>query len=148
MRGGPAVVLAAAALLGVPAHGMAQNGATPAREAATTLDGVYTAEQAARGEEVFSDRCARCHVTSRFTGPAFVPSWSRAPLSTLFTVIRSQMPFDNPGSLEPAAYAAVIAYIFRLNGLPAGERALPAAADSLRHITIQFEPAPDAGSGG
>lgn len=136
-----AVALAATALLGAPEELRAQ-------EEATTLDGVYTAEQARRGEEVFSRRCAMCHGTDRFTGSAFVPSWSRAPLSTLFTVIRSQMPFDNPGSLEREAYAAVIAYIFRLNGLPAGERALPAHADSLREITIQFEPGPDDGPGG
>lgn len=145
-----AAALAAVALLGAPEGLRAQEGAgaTADGEPATTLDGVYTAEQARRGEEVFSRRCAACHGTDRFTGAAFVPSWSRAPLSTLYTVIRSQMPFDNPGSLEREAYASVIAYIFRLNGLPAGERALPAHADSLREITIQFEPGPDDGSGG
>lgn len=164
-RGGAPVRLAAAALapaaltavalLGAPEELPAQEeaareeaGATAESEPATTLDGVYTAEQARRGEEVFSRRCAACHGTDRFTGPAFVPSWSRAPLSTLFTVIRSQMPFDNPGSLEREAYAAVIAYIFELNGLPAGDRPLPAHADSLREITIRFEPGPDDGPGG
>lgn len=127
----------AAALLTLPAasgEARAQDGG----EATTTLDAVYTAEQAERGREVYSESCAHCHPTSRFTGDSFRPSWSRAPVSTLFTVLRSQMPFDNPGSLDPEEYAAVMAYLFELNELPAGDRELPASADSLRDLTIRF----------
>lgn len=130
-----ALLAAAAAVLAAPATSPAQDGGG---DAATTLDGVFTAEQASRGEEIFSETCARCHPTSRFVGASFRPSWSRAPVSTLFTVLRTQMPFDNPGSLEPDEYAAVLAYIFQLNDLPAGDRELPASADSLRGYTIRF----------
>lgn len=118
----------------------AQNGAA----GATTLDGVFTAEQAERGRELFAETCARCHPTSRFTGATFRPSWSRAPMSTLFTVVRTQMPFDNPGSLDRDEYAAVLAYLFELNDLPTGDARLPASADSLRGLTIRF-PRPDSG---
>lgn len=137
-----ALLLAAAAVLVAPSASPAQGGGSGG-EAATTLDGVFTTEQAERGEELFGEACARCHPASRFTGADFQPSWRQAPVSTLFTVVRTQMPFDNPGSLDRDEYAAVLAYIFALNDLPAGDRALPASADSLRGFTIEF-----GGSGG
>lgn len=138
----PPVAVVLLLLAAVPVA-RAQDGA-----AATTLDGVFTAEQAERGRELYADACARCHPTSRFTGEAFRPSWSRAPASTLFTVVRSQMPFDNPGSLGRDEYAAILAYLFQLNDLPAGDARLPASADSLRGLTIRFPPSAAADSGG
>lgn len=141
----------AALLVGVCLVLLSAAPAAPAQsDAGTTLDSVFTAEQAERGREVFSETCAQCHTTDRFTGDAFRPSWSRAPASTLFTVLRSQMPFDNPGSLDRDEYAAVMAYLFELNGLPAGSAELPASADSLRGMTIRFPPADaaDSGAGG
>ena len=132
-----ALAVAATALLVLPSSSPAQDGGSGG-DAATTLDGVFTAEQAERGEEVFSETCARCHPTSRFVGATFQPSWSQAPVSTLFTIVRTQMPFDNPGSLDRDEYAAVLAYLFELNDLPAGDRRLPASADSLRAFTIRF----------
>lgn len=138
--------LLAAALLALPPSSVAAR-AQDGGSGATTLDAVFSAEQAERGREVYSESCAHCHPTSRFTGDSFRPSWSRAPVSTLFTVVRSQMPFDNPGSLDPEEYAAVLAYLFQLNDLPAGERELPAAADSLRGLTIRFGSRPEGDSG-
>lgn len=136
-RSSAALLVAAAAVLAAPAASAAQDGGGGG-DATTTLDGVFTTEQAERGEQVFSESCAHCHPTSRFVGATFRPSWSQAPLSTLFTVLRTQMPFDNPGSLDRDEYAAVLAYIFELNDLPAGDRELPASADSLRDYTIRF----------
>lgn len=128
-------IITAVTLVGVGAtEGRAQD---DSGSESTTLDGVFTEEQARRGEEVYADTCANCHPTSRFEGSSFLPSWTGAPVSTLFTVIRTQMPFDNPGSLDRAEYAAVVAYIFELNGFPAGESPLPASADSLSGLTIQ-----------
>jgi hypothetical protein len=58
-----------------------------------------------------------------------------APITGMRTVgdvygfTSTQMPLDKPGSLSPAAYAALIAYLLQENGHPAGTRALtPAAA--------------------
>jgi hypothetical protein len=46
------------------------------------------------------------------------------------------MPEDDPASLNPEEYAAVLAYIFSEYGMPSGETDLPIERDSLRTITI------------
>jgi hypothetical protein len=46
------------------------------------------------------------------------------------------MPEDDPGSLNPADYAAVLAYIFEAYGLPSGDTALPTDEETLEAITI------------
>lgn len=130
-------------------HVGAQEEAAGGGETAAVGAGVYTEAQAERGERVFAESCAQCHVEGRFRGASFLPSWDGAPVSVLYTVIRSQMPFDNPGSLEPGEYADVIAYIFRLNGFPAGEDPLPSEPEALRAIRIDAPSArSDSGDGG
>jgi hypothetical protein len=53
------------------------------------------------------------------------------------------MPQDNPGGLRRQEYADVLAYLFELNGLPAGDTALPADDCGLRRIRIATKsPAP------
>jgi hypothetical protein len=46
------------------------------------------------------------------------------------------MPEDEPGSLNPEDYAAVLAYIFSIYGLPSGAAALPVDEKALEAITI------------
>ena len=99
-------------------------------------DGVYTADQAARGARVFRDRCASCHTTEPFTGPAFYTTWP-GPLDGLFELMRATVPDDNPGTMAPAAYADVIAYFLSLNGYPAGAEPLGHTAESLAGIVLE-----------
>ena len=105
-------------------------------ERVTTLDGVYTEEQAARGAEVTEDVCRECHDDEEFVG-AFIRSWAGASVAALFDDIYSLMPEDQPGSLPAQQYADVIAYILQLNGLPPGEVELGAARESLERVLIQ-----------
>lgn len=109
--------------------------------AAPRAAGVFTEAQAARGEAAFRRTCAQCHVASQFATPAFRRSWEGRPLFELFELIRTTMPNDNPGRLPRQAYADVVAYLCRLNGVTAGAAELPTDADSLRRIHLQ--PAPD-----
>jgi S-disulfanyl-L-cysteine oxidoreductase SoxD len=46
------------------------------------------------------------------------------------------MPKNEPGSLAPEEYADVLAYLLQLNGMPAGERDLPADSTALKRIRI------------
>lgn len=87
---------------------------------------VYTLEQADRGETVFTTVCSACHGRNEFTGPIFALTWMAEPVGNLFQHVSTAMPQDRPGSLSPAEYAAVVAYLLRLNGRPPGERELPA----------------------
>jgi hypothetical protein len=44
------------------------------------------------------------------------------------------MPQDDPGSLTPAQYADVVAYILQINGVTPGDRELPPDAAQLRSM--------------
>jgi mono/diheme cytochrome c family protein len=114
-------------------------GTAPSR---STRDSVYTAAQAARGAALFHDVCAQCHTTSQFTGPTFTRSWSGRTAFDPFDLIRRTMPYDNPGGLADGreAYAEILAYVLRLNGYPAGERALPSDDASLKRVRIDAPP--------
>lgn len=128
-----AAIVAAMALLSLgaalPAHAQTE-------ERVTTLDGVYTEEQAARGAVVVEDVCRECHDDEEFVG-AFIRSWAGASVAALFDDIYSLMPEDQPGSLPTQQYADVIAYILQLNGLPPGEVELGAARESLERVLIE-----------
>ena len=95
----------------------------------------YTAEQAERGERVFTTVCAVCHGRNEFTGPIFAFTWMEEPVGHLFQHISTAMPQDDPGSLTAAEYAAVVAYMLQLNGRAAGTRELPADAEALGRLT-------------
>ncbi|CAN5803739.1 cytochrome c [soil metagenome] len=131
-----AVFLAAEA---VAAPVQAQN-AGSGNTGRSTLDGVYTAQQATRGETIFRNICGNCHATSEFSGSGFQTKWSATPVFTFFEQIRSTMPLDNPGGLSAAEYSAVIAYILKLNAYPAGPRELPAADSALKQIRFEKQP--------
>lgn len=124
-----------------PAAGAAQSDSAAALATRSVRDGVYTAAQAVRGEARFQEACAECHVPGQFAGATFVRSWSGRSAYDLFSLIRTTMPFDNPGRLSREAYAEVLAYVFRLNGFPAGERELPSDDGGLR--LVRLEPPPE-----
>lgn len=126
-------LVAAIALLSL---GAALPALAQTEERVTTLDGVYTEEQALRGAEVTEDVCRECHDDEEFVG-AFIRSWAGASVAALFDDIYSLMPEDQPGSLPAQQYADVIAYILQLNGLPPGEVELGAARESLERVLIE-----------
>ena len=126
-------LVAALALLSLAA---AQPAFAQTEEQVTTLDGVYTEEQAERGAEVVEDVCRECHDDEEFVG-AFIRSWAGASLAALYDDIYSLMPEDQPGSLPPQQYADVITYILQLNGLPPGETELGIARESLERVLIE-----------
>jgi mono/diheme cytochrome c family protein len=102
-----------------------------AQAPATVLDGVYTHEQAGRGEAIYSASCSGCHEGQdadgpELTGRLFLDRWREDRLEPLFTFIKTNMPGNNPGSLDDRANADIIAFILETNGLPAGTRELTA----------------------
>ncbi|MFV1988696.1 MAG: hypothetical protein ACC682_15585 [Gemmatimonadota bacterium] len=105
----------------------------------STLEGVYTEEQADRGQELMWDICAECHFEEDYQGP-FMQDWMGASVWGLFDSIWSTMPEDSPGGLPLTDYADAIAYMFRLNGLPAGDEELGTEQDVLDRIKIEWEP--------
>lgn len=115
-------------------EGAAQT-ATP--RAKTTRSGVYSREQADRGQEVYFGMCKSCHTPESHTAAAFTTKWNGKPLSALYEYIRDQMPKNEPGSLMPEEYADVLAYVLKLNRMPAGAAELPSDLSALK--TIRFD---------
>jgi mono/diheme cytochrome c family protein len=98
----------------------------------TVLDGVYAEQQAQKGEERYQAICAACHdgdepEAPAPKGPEFVERWRDAPVSFLYNFIHASMPADKPGTLSETDYVNIVAYLFRVNGYPAGATNLTAA---------------------
>ena len=109
-------------------------------------DGIYTEEQAARGEALYDEQCASCHGPIRAIVPevaallgdhTFRNTWRGRPLGELFGFIRETMPQDAPETLTPAQTADLVAYILSGNRLAAGETPLPDDPEQLPHVLFE-----------
>ena len=107
----------------------------------TVWDGVYTEAQAARGEALYGDKCAKCHGPDLSGGDApslvgseFGGNWDDLSLSDLADRVRISMPQDNPQSLSREQVADLISLILKGNSVPAGTTDLPFQTESLRMI--------------
>ena len=104
----------------------------------STAAGVYTSAQANRGEQTYYSICVSCHPKGTYTAPAFRAKWDGHLLSELFNYVSTQMPKEQPGTLEDQEYADVIAYLLKINGAPAGKTELPTEAKALKWIRISM----------
>jgi alcohol dehydrogenase (cytochrome c) len=97
-------------------------------------EGVYTRAQAQRGQQVFEQACAMCHLIEDHIGTSFDVKWSNHTLGDIYEQIALTMPPASPGSLPPDGYASVLAYFLSRSGYPQGSTDLPADRDVLRGI--------------
>jgi mono/diheme cytochrome c family protein len=126
------------------AAAMSQQPAAPAADGAskTQWDGVYSDEQATRGEGLYTKSCASCHgaeLGGGDKGPAlkgadFDAAWNDKKMGELSERIRTTMPSDNPASLTRAQNADVLAFMLKKLGAPAGQTPLPTNVDQLNTI--------------
>jgi len=111
--------------------------------------GVYTEEQAKRGEAVSNKLCTSCHgpeLSGGEAGPTlvgleFVGNWNNLTVGDFFDRVHTTMPADAPGTMTPQQTSDVTAYVFKLNKYPAGKTELPTDLASLKGIKIEGEPA-------
>jgi polar amino acid transport system substrate-binding protein len=105
--------------------------------AAPTASPPYTPAQAHAGVAVYRRACLQCHGADLqgTAGPAvagrdFLQNAQRNKwtLSDLRTTIFENMPFSNPGSLPPAQYAAVTAFLLASSCYPPGKTPFPTSA--------------------
>ena len=116
-------------------------------------DGVYTAEQAKRGESLYVDACAACHdpkliggIGPALAGKEFIGAWKDKTVGDVFTKIKVEMPLTAPGTLSPEQTADVVAFILSANQFSAGAAALAADAAALNAIHMA-EPGPAGAAG-
>jgi alcohol dehydrogenase (cytochrome c) len=116
-----ALGLTMAGLCGAAA--LAQPGAQP---------GPFTAEQVAAGRSAYIASCMACHQPTLegagdalpLAGRAFMLAWSNRTTKELYDLIHTSMPYGNGGSLDPATYANLVAFILHANGAKEGSQAL------------------------
>ena len=109
----------------------------PPGPARSTIDGVFTAAQATRGERTFRQTCTSCHTVGQLTGSQFREKWVGQTVGDIFGFVTNAMPEGNPGSLRPEEYAGVIAFFLSSSGYPPGEQELPAVQEALSTLRIE-----------
>lgn len=108
---------------------------------ASTLDGVYTATQAARGAQVFEAICSECHKTEEWADQGFRDRWQDESVFRFWYYIYEQMPNGAPPySLTREQVTDVLTYILELNGLPAGTAELGTDDDSIDKYWLRWMP--------
>lgn len=110
------------------------NAARAQKTSRSTLSGVFTAEQAAAGKDVFVGSCTGCHTSASHTGAIFLSHWAGKPLSELYGFVSQRMPKATPGSLSEDEYVFVVAYVLKINGMPAGKTELTGDPELLNDI--------------
>jgi ankyrin repeat protein len=133
--------------LDVPETGQAAEAVRQATAPAThtNWDGVFTDVQAGRGEQVYRQACASCHLEDllgdaaapALVGSEFSTRWAGSTARDMVESIRSSMPQDAPDSLGDQGYVDLVSYLLKVNGSPAGDVELPVEAEMLRRIVIR-----------
>lgn len=107
--------------------------------------GVYTEVQADQGAALYKTHCVTCHGDSlaggeqvpALRGVSFGATWEGVPLSDLFERMRKTMPPGKGGVVARQEYASILAYLLKMNGLPAGSAALAGEQTALASILFQ-----------
>ncbi|HUR20701.1 MAG TPA: cytochrome c [Vicinamibacterales bacterium] len=107
--------------------------------AKTTKDRVYSATQAAKGEQTYMSSCVSCHPPATYKGAVFL-NWQGRSLGDLLAFLSEKMPKNDPGGLSPKEYTQVMAFLLKINGMPAGQAELPVNPAALSKITINILP--------
>src|SRR5262245_56844361 len=120
-------------------------GPIQAQDTRSTSTGVFTEEQARKGEAAYQRVCASCHVTDLHSTEAEAPDltegpfkfgWQGKTIAERFEIIRNTMPPGRGASLDDQTYLDIVTYILRFNNIPAGNQALQPNIDILKEIVI------------
>jgi quinoprotein glucose dehydrogenase len=115
--------------------------------ATSVTQGVYTADQAKRGQMLYTENCAACHGDDLagsgpmppLAGNEFLASWKDKTVGDLFEKTHSSMPASAPGTLSEQQTSDIIAYMLSVGKFPAGTTELAPKMEPL--MTIKIEPA-------
>ena len=123
-------IIAVVAAVGVAAAATLHAGTAAAAGSAPTL---YASAQASAGAKAYAANCATCH-GANLEGGAGPPlagtnmktlgSKTHLTVGDMFQFMTTQMPMNAPASLSHAQYLAILAYILKQNGYPAGAKPL------------------------
>jgi mono/diheme cytochrome c family protein len=117
----------------------------PVMVTANIHDGVYTNAQARRGDKLYTEHCALCHLPSmtgkepapELAGDLFMSKWYGMSVGDLFIRISTTMPVSNPGILSEEQYSDLVTLLLQANNFRAGKEELKAEQDYMDGIIIQ-----------
>lgn len=126
---------------------------TGAGQSRTVSDGVYSAEQTQRGQQLYKEQCVACHggnlegvIGPMLAGEGFVAAWGGRSLAELVDKIQNTMPLQAPMTLTRQQSIDIVAYMLQVGSFRAGQAALNEAA--LKQVTFPARSAPAAASAG
>lgn len=115
--------------------------------ARSVVEGVYTEEQATRGQAVYKTTCETCHgpelkgdVGPPLTAMNLVAHWKTQTLGELYLKIRDEMPPGQRAKLTAQEAADVLAYVLQSDRFPAGSAELATGEAALKEIRIEAPP--------
>jgi cytochrome c len=116
-----------------------------AASAKSVWEGVYTPEQAKRGEETYLKNCSECH-QAEMSGDGFAPAlagadfmnaWNGLTVGDLFDRIRISMPPGKENSVTSQEKIDIVAHILHFNKFPEGKTELPPQLEVAKQIKIE-----------
>jgi ankyrin repeat protein len=110
----------------------------------TIWDGVFTDQQAQRGQQVYQRACAACHLDSlqgdavspSLVGSGFLARFTGQSAHEMVQNLRASMPQNAPDSLGDRAYIDLVSYLLKANGGQAGALELPLDVAELERIAV------------
>ena len=107
-------------------------------------EGVYTADQATKGDAVYKEQCAACHGDNLegsgpmppLAGKDFLTNWQGKTVGDLYEKTQTTMPATAPGTLMPAQVADIMAFLLKSSKYPAGSTALEGKMEALLPIAL------------
>ena len=137
--------IAAAAIVGLALIGAFYSLRAQSLPPRSVWDGVFTEQQAKRGEARYGQECAKCHGESltgadeapALAGGAFIANWDGLTVGDLFERIRISMPANRPGKLNREQIADILSYILAFNRFPAGKTELERQTEVLKEIRLE-----------
>jgi mono/diheme cytochrome c family protein len=118
--------------------------AVAAQATRSVNEGVYTADQAKKGEALYKEQCAACHGDNLegsgpmppLAGKDFLANWTGKTLGDLYEKTQTTMPATAPGTLSPEQAADVVAFMLSKDNYPTGAAALEGKTEPLAQIKI------------
>jgi ankyrin repeat protein len=114
----------------------------------TIWDGVFTEQQAQRGQQVYQRACAACHldtlqgddVSPALVGNGFLARFTGQSAHEMVQNLRASMPQNAPDSLGDRAYIDLVSYLLKANGSRTGALELPLDVAELEKIAVIGQP--------
>jgi S-disulfanyl-L-cysteine oxidoreductase SoxD len=126
------------------------------QQSRSITDGVYSAGQATRGQQIYKAQCAECHGDALqgaagppLVGNEFLSNWSARSMAALVDKTQKTMPFTAPGSLSRQQSIELTAHMLQAGKFRAGPTELTdAMLSQIIFPTTQTATTSAAASGG